>query len=356
MRRLSDDWRYLARGEVAVGDLLEGVGIEKAVPGAGVLTRAGFDGVVRRLVGKLTHVTGKADAAALRRAAKLLDRRWDGLTAAERDRVIGAAAQGFLAVPKLVIPKVETILRGDLTSVVEATKAAVGERHGLAITADLNTQDAKVVDFAASSQGSYITDQYGVRATAYEQRARDIVADGLDKGLGRADIADMLRDELTSPMLGRAASYWDQVASIHVARARSYGQLSGYTEAGIERFVNSAALDEVTCVICRFMNGREFEVETSIDRFHEVEASGDPYAVTERQPFVKVGRTEDGDRFLYAESGGEVHHIADVIDDATGERDEEGRYGRAASEGKLAAIGVTEAPFHGRCRCTTEPV
>jgi SPP1 gp7 family putative phage head morphogenesis protein len=212
------------------------------------------------------------------------------------------------------------------------------------------------VDFAASSQGSYVTDQYGQRATAYEQRARDIVADGLEKGLGRNDISDRLADELTDPMLGRSAVYWDQVASIHVARARSYGQIASYEEAGVERYQIDEAMDEVTCVICRLMNGKTFDVGSTLDRYKEIEESGDAYAVVTKQPFIKVGKTEDGNRFLYAEgAGGKTHFVAEILDDATGERDDAGSYGRQASEEKLQAVGCSQPPFHGRCRGLTVP-
>ena len=354
MRRRSDDWRFFARAEASATDLLEGVALSKAAPK--ILTRSGFDAVVRELIGKLSGVTRGPDAAALRKGAKRLNVRWDNLTAAQRERVIVAAAAGLRAIPKIIVPKVEEILKPNLARIVSATKAATASEHALVLVADLSAQDKRVVNFAASSQGSYITDQYGERATAYEKRARDIVAKGLEKGLGRDDIGEMLAEELTGPMLGRADSYWDVVASTHVARARAYGQIASYSDAGIEKYAISAALDEVCCILCRFLNGKEFTVESSLDRYNEVEDSDDPYAVTTMQPFLRVGSTDDGDRFLYVNGpGGKTHHVADVLEDATGERDDDGRYGREASEAKLQELGVS-VPAHGRCRCLTVPV
>lgn len=352
IRRRADDWRYFARAEAATDALLaRALGIEKAAPR--ILTRPGFDGVVRRLIGELTHVTGTADAAAIRTAAKKLDRRWDKMPAAERERVIQAAAEGLRDVPKVVVPKVAEVLRGELPGIVQAAKAATGTAVDAVVARSLNAQDQKIVDFAANSQGSYITDQYGVRATAYEQQARTIVADGLEEGLGREEISERLTSQLSGAMLGRASSYWDQVASIHVARARSYGQMAAYTEAGIEKYTISAARDEVTCVICRLMNGKTFTVGSSMQSFLDVESSGDPKAVEDEQPFIKVGRTDEGARFLYAESYGTTHMLAHVISDATGERNDDGRYGKVAPPATFETAGCQTPPFHGRCRCLT---
>jgi hypothetical protein len=367
MRRRGDDWRLLARTVSATDYVLAKVyGVRKAKKKS-VLTRVGFDEVVRDLVGKLTTITGPEDAAALRTAAKKLDRRWDALSAAERDRVIAAAAKGLLDVPKIVAPKVVDVLRSQLPGIVLQSKILIAPGVGAGATpagakevnigASLSAQDERIVKFAASSQGAYITDQYGVRATAYEQRARDIVSRGVAAGLGRDDISERLHSELTTPMLGRGEAYWDQVASIHVARARSYGQLAGLDDAGIERFVVSASLDEVTCVMCRFMNGKTFSTGDALQRYQDVEESGDPYAVTHLQPFLRVGRSsdDDGGRFLFVSVKGKDHHVADVEDDATGRRDDAGAYSNHASEEKLQGLGVASPPFHGSCRCLVEP-
>lgn len=355
IRRI-DDWRYFARAALAAEDLLERVAlVEKARPKISILSRRGFDQTVRRLVGKLSTITGPADAEAIRKAARALDRRWDRMPASERNAVIRAAAEGLLEVPKVVVPKITPVITQEIGSVVTAAKEATAAAHGLTIGASFTAQDERIVSFAATSQGAYVTDQYGARAAAFEQKARDIVSDGLEQGLGREDIGERLAAELTHPALGRSEAYWDQVASIHVGRARSYGQLASYTDAGIEEFAISAALDEVTCVICRLMNGKTFEVTAAMDSYARVAASKDPYAAEDEQPFIRVGRTEDGRQFLYASSGGQDHVLAHVISDATGERDERGRYGKVAPPAKFSSVGCSHPPFHGSCRCFTIP-
>lgn len=357
LRRRIDDWRFVTRAELAAEDLLDGLlGVTKAKAPASVLSRRGFDSTVRRLVGKLTTITGPEDAAAIRAAAKKLDRRWDLLSAAERNRVIKAAAEGLLEVPKVIVPKIVPVLHETISTVVTGAKEATAAAHGLTVGASFIAQDARIVTFAATSQGAYVTDKYGQRAAAYEQTARDIVSDGLAQGLGRADISANLSAKLTIPELGRGEAYWDQVASIHVGRARTYGQLATYTDAGIQEYQVSAALDEVTCVVCRLMNGKTFDVGSAMDGYARVAASGDPYAVEDEQPFIKVGRTEDGRQFLYASKDGTNHLIAHVVSDATGERDQTGSYRKVASSAKMSSVGCAQPPFHGSCRCLTTPV
>jgi hypothetical protein len=354
LRRRIDDARYFARAELAADDILAlCFGVQKAAPK--ILDRKGFSAAVRRMIARLAEVTAGSDAAAIRIAAKKLDRRWGSMSEAERNKVIRAAAKGIADVPTVVAPKVVAELRGELPGLVAAAKKATAEKHSLAIAGSLNEQDARIVDFAARSQGAYITDQYGQRAVAYEQRARDIVSKGLDAGLGREDISERLSVGLSDAMLGRARSYWDTVASIHVARARSYGQMSGYGEADIERYQVSAAGDEATCVVCYYFDGRDFSVSSALDGYRETEESDDPYAVEDAQPFVNVGRTDDGERFLYARSGGKTHVIATVIEDVSGQRDAKGSYGRSASASKIEEIGCQAPPYHGRCRCLTVP-
>jgi hypothetical protein len=352
--RRTKSWRFYARAEAAADDLLADVlGVEKAA--GSILTHPGFEAVVRRLVGKISKVTGPADLAALRKAAKALDRDWPNLAAAEREKIISAAAKGFLDVPKVVVPKVVATLQVSTADVVSTAKKATGDVHSLAVVPSLSTQDQRIVDFSAKSQGSYVTDAYGVRATDFEERARKIVSAGLEAGLGREDIAERLAADLTDPLLGRARAYWDQVASIHVARARTYGQMAAYTDAGVERYEIDAAKDEVTCVICYAMDGRTFSVETAMDAYARVEASDDPYSVEDEQPFIQVGTTDEGQRFLYARSDGMVHHIATILSDPSGERDGAGRYEHVASASKIEDVGCQQPPFHGRCRCLTVP-
>ena len=71
-----------------------------------------------------------------------------------------------------------------------------------------------------------------------------MVADGLEAGLGRQDIAQDLARAATSTLAGRGKPYWEVVAGSFIGQGRSFGNLSAFAEAGLDRYVFEAVLDE----------------------------------------------------------------------------------------------------------------
>jgi SPP1 gp7 family putative phage head morphogenesis protein len=201
------------------------------------------------------------------------------------------------------------------------------------------------------SETHFIRDQYGRRADELSERARDIVAGGLEQGLGRDDIAEDLSTALTAAT-GQRRAYWQLVATNFANRGRTYTQLVAFDEADIERFRFEAVLDQVTSEVCRFMHGREFTVEHARRRFEAVEQAPDPEQVSELQPWMQTGRDDAGNQVLYFERGGRRHLVAQVDQGAVGRSDEVGRYSQAMSNDELIAAGVTVPPLHGHCRST----
>lgn len=135
-------------------------------------------------------------------------------------------------------------------------------------------------------------------------------------------------------------------------RGRTYTQLAAFDEADIERFRFEAVLDEVTSQVCRFMHGRAFSVERAVQRFDEVEQVRDPEAISDLQPWMRVGADPDGNQVLFYERGGRRRMVAQVDEPAIGRADQVGRYSRALNNDELEAAGVTAPPLHGRCRST----
>lgn len=352
--RQRGDWLYLEEATAAADDLLGVFAPEAVEKASNPLSRGGFNGVVRRLAARIARDARGEDARAIRAAAKRLDRKWVGMRAVERAAAIRAAAAVLLKVPAIVIPKVTVTLLEANTAIVQTTKAAVSAAHELKLSGALNRIDQSIIDHAASSQGSYITDSYGVRAAAYEERARRIVSAGIEAGYDSATIGDQLSAALSGPMLGRAEAYWETVASIHAARARSYGMLASFGEASITAFQWHSTLDEATSEVCRFMHGRTFQVAQTLDRYRKV-ASGDE-EVTEAQPFLRQGRTDKGESVLFTESGGKRNIVGRVDEPGFGTKDKIGTYSRSASDAALQKLGVSSPPAHGRCRSTIDPV
>ena len=340
----------LAAGADAADDLLRVVfGLEKALD---PLDPTDFLALSRRLAQSLAGVTHEEEGHALRRALRALDVDWANLWALQRDRVIATARAAFKNVPARVLPQLDEVFGGEVDKLVQAARVQTKRRFGLEVGSRLGEFDRRASDFLRRSQGHFIRDEYGRRAEAFSVRARDIVAEGLETGLGRSDIAHDLATRLGESAVSRSRDYWDLIASIFVGRARSYAQVFAYRDAGIERYVITAVLDEVTSNGCRFLDGKVLTVSGAIEQFDRVEALADPEGIKDEQPFVREGES-GGTRFLFVERGGRRTRLAHVVESGVGTADARGQYSHVHAD--LAAAGIGPPPYHGHCRTTTVP-
>lgn len=331
-----------------------GIPLEKADPK--ILSTPGYEQAVRTLVRMIAKATRGPEQEAMRELARKLDQDWARMSAGDRAKVIASAARHIIGVPELVIGKVQKAIATQMTEVVRIAKRDTGRVHRLRIDPTFTARDERIIKFAADSQGSYITDRFRRRAVNFEQKARDIVSNGLKDGLGRKDIGGLLRDQLVSPMLRTSEAYWETVASVHIARARSWGQLSGFQDAEIHEFEFEAVIDEVTTDQCRFLHGKRFSVSKAVERFQQVEQSEDPEAVKKLQPWLRVGKTDDGERMLFVDRGGQRQMVARVLESGVGVSDKIGSYRPSMSDGAIQQLGIGTPPLHGRCRSTILPV
>ncbi len=340
----------LAAGADAADDLLHDVfGIEKALD---PLDPTDFLALSRRLARALAGVTHEEEAHALRRALRVLDVDWADLSALQRDQVIAAAREAFEDVPARVLPQLDGVFGGEVDKLVQAARVQTKRRFGLQVGSRLGEFDRRASDFLRRSQGHFIRDEYSRRAKVLSARARDIVAEGLEAGLGRSDIARDLATKLGESAIARSRDYWNLVAGVFVGRARSYAQVSAYRDAGVERYVITAVLDEVTSNTCRFLDGKVLTVGGAIDQFDRVEALDDPDGIKDEQPFVREGESS-GTRFLLVERGGRRTPLAHVVESGVGTSDVRGQYSHVHED--LAAAGIGPPPYHGHCRTTTVP-
>jgi SPP1 gp7 family putative phage head morphogenesis protein len=337
-------------GADAAEEILRGVyRVEKALD---PLDRNDFMAIVRRLSRALAGVARPAEDAALRRAIERLDVDWPNLTPQARDQVVQAARQSLRTVEDQVLPQVEQLFEAEADRVVGRARRSVVRRFGLRIGADLTRTDERISRFVRESQGNFVRDEYGRRREEFSRRARDIVAAGVERGLGRDDIVGELSEVMGREAFDRSRDYWEVVSMVFTNRARTCTQLGAFEEAGIERFRFEAVLDEATSEVCRFMHGKVFTVERAMDRFREVERARDPELIREEQPFVQVGADDEGNEVLFYERGGRRRAVARVDEPAVGVRDQVGRYSKELSPAQLEAAGVTVPPLHGRCRST----
>ena len=313
---------------------------------------AGLDRAVAQMAARLrSEVTG-ADDAAVRAAVAVLDVDWGSTTASQRRalvaRALDAAGRKVATVPGAV----EAVFGKAADEVVAAARGAVRRGQRLAIGADFNALDRRIIDYLGSSQSIFVRVEYGRRAEAFSAQARRTVADGLEAGLGRQDIARDLAQAAQTTLAGRGSFYWEVVASSFISQGRSFGQLSAYAEAGIDRYRFEAVLDEHTTETCRFLHGKTFSVGRGLRTFERLEA--DPDRAKDILPWVReTNNAETGRKSLYVEQGGKRSVIAEVARSAVGTRDDRGEFSRGLNDRELSDLGLSLPPLHGLCRSTT---
>jgi hypothetical protein len=317
-------------------------------------TPAGFDRAVATLAARLRRAVGRADAAAVREAMAVLDVDWARTTPEQRRRLVNdalvAAGRATAAVPT----RIRAPLGGAAESVVAATRSHVRQAQGLAIRAQFNAVDHRIADHIVRSQANFVRDEYGRRLDSFGEQARRIVAEGLEAGLGRDDIAADLERAARAALINRAPFYWEVVAGAFIGQGRSFAQMSSYAEAGIERYRIEAVLDERTTSTCRYLHGKTFSVGEALRRFDRLERLERPEDIKRELPWVRE-RTdaETGRAVLYVNRGGEETALAEVLRSAVGTRDDLGEFRPLASEAALREVGIGFPPYHGLCRTTT---
>jgi hypothetical protein len=357
----------LLRGADAAGEILldvfgvhVGAGdaiLRKAAPLPNPLTKPGFVSIVRETAGAMLKVAQPIEQTALLSVLQKLEARdWYRLSAEQQAHAIEQAMGAIMGVPEIVGPKVRGVLEAVGKDVVLGAKVHGSKAWELDISTTFEAVDKKVIDHIASSQAFYLRNEYGKRSDAWSAVARQIVADGVEQGLDKYDIARSLKAALDGTSAQRTQGYYAMIASVFTARARSYGTLSSFDEAGIEEYEISESLDEVSCNACRFIDGHTFTVSVALGAFNTIAESPDPEAVMDVQPFIGTRRQEDGTTALYYKAGGGRKTVAHVEESAFGQKDEKGKFSHAMRRDALEGAGLTTPPFHPSCRGVVLPV
>jgi SPP1 gp7 family putative phage head morphogenesis protein len=318
--------------------------VRKAIDTA---TPAGFDRAVARLSAELRTASAPTEDQAFRRAVAALDVDWGRTTREQRSALVRRAVQEAGAVLQAGVGPVEAKLAPAARQVLRATRDGA-RRSGLTVSADFNALDRRMLDYLRTSETGSVRDAFGRRAQALSERARAVVASGLEQGLGRAEIASALERAATDTLKQPSRFYWETVAGAFTGRARSYGQLSSFAEAGITRYRIEAVLDEHTTPTCRFLHGREFTIASALASFREAEERPEDLKVI--HPWVRERLdAETGRRQLYVRRGEERVPLAEELRSGLGRRDDVGEF---RGLGDPAVLGVIAPPFHGLCRST----
>src|SRR5512145_1779787 len=144
-------------------------------------TPAGFDRAVALLASRLRRAVGTADRDAVRAAIAILDVDWSRTSAAQRGRLVANALLAAGRVTAIIPERIQSPLGEAAESVVSATRTQVRRGQGLAIAADFNSLDRRVIRHIVRSQGNFVRDEYGRRLDTFGGEARRIVAAGLER-------------------------------------------------------------------------------------------------------------------------------------------------------------------------------
>ncbi len=318
-------------------------------------TPTGFDRAVASLARGLRAKAAEPDREAMRAVIEVLDVDWPNTTRAQRASLVEQALQAAGRKVAEIPQSLEMIFGNTANDVVGATRTTARTKQNLRIAADLNALDKRVIRYLTTSQSGFIRDEYGRRNQAFGNQARSIVAEGLEAGLGRDDISQTLAKAAEQIVPGRNAFYWEVVSGSFISQGRSFSQLSAYAEAGIERYIIEAILDERTTEICRYLHGKTFTVASALQTFERLEA--EPDAIKDIVPWVRESTdAETGRKTMFVERGSERLPVAEVSRSAMGTRDDRGEFSRNLSERDLLDLGISFPPYHGLCRSTTIPV
>lgn len=274
----------------------------------------------------------------------LFGNRWAEMDEEEVAAVMGAVREAVSNVGRGSSIMAASEIVGD--KLLEAAFKSRGRNAG--IPPEFRLQDTRALHRISETMPFFITDEYGRRVDDWAEReARDIIAEGIALGLDDTAISAQLYQALGSTITGRTQDYFSSLSAISVVRASTFGQISGYRDAGINAYEWVSMGDKNVCPICEWLNGQIFQVDDAIAQFDRVAAIDDP----ERAVMENLG--------FYRIRGGEIY-----VAPATRGGKPRATIARASPGGAFTMIrrpgeggvGTVTPPAHGRCRCVTIPV
>jgi hypothetical protein len=295
----------------------------------------------------MTGVVAGTEGDALRSAIETLDVDWPNLTEAARDKIIAAARGEVAGLASTIPPLIEPVLVGSAASIVARTRISACRVFDFSAAIKHEAPvDIETITNVVDSTQTYIKDSYGRRADEIDAVVKDVVASGLERGLGRDDISEALATKLGPLGIDRTENYFNLVAADFAQKARIGTTLNTFERAEITHYIFHAQMDQVTSEICRLLNGRVFSVEKAAKRMRHAMSLKDPEDIKNVRPWVQSGTNEAGNR------DGERHTVAHVDEPGEGEMDRAGKYSNQMSNKALEAAGVTVPPAHSHCRST----
>lgn len=172
----------------------------------------------------------------------------------------------------------------------------------LDITRQFTITDRNAVGHLNKFQNFWLKNHY---SDDLANEAKEIVLKhGLESGLGRSEVAEILKDELGDKY--QDYQYWDTVASTWLNNSRTYSSLNAMSQAGIAEYIYRSVLDERTTVICESLEGTTFSVEYGLELWNEIGELDDPKEMRNINPMVNTKLNSEGnvDHYYYKQTDG----------------------------------------------------
>lgn len=323
-------------------------------------TREGFAVIVNDLQNELREYALTHENKAVEEALRTLNRDLGSVPEAKLAALLVLVAGLIENIPKdsQFYARMTRLLARSSVATATASKIRAAGQIGASLTA----RERDVAQRIGRDALAFVTDEYKRRSVAASERAREIIARGLAQGLGREEIGRDLENALAGTVQGRTANYWRIVASATTSRNRSFGQLSGYRDAGIVGYEWVALMDDRCCEVCRFLNGQVFPVNEGLLRFDRANRERDPEVAINHFAWYRIvggetgedGLRRGGDIYVSPRGQGPTERIATVERSGMGINDDRGEH--TVHRGVLEGGGTITPPAHGACRCTTVPV
>jgi len=304
--------------------------------------------IVRQAADAMVGVAGKNERAQIRAARRFIDSDWPGMNARRRNNLIRQASARIEEVPVRAVRGIRGVIEREGERTMKGARRAAIERHRFDINVSLTSADRESLRAAQQTSVTWLTNEYGVRASQFEGRAREIVERGLEEGLGRGQISEDLLGEFRNRVSGRTESYFRVYAAALVDRSRSRAELSSYVDAGITKFVAVAVQDEATTDFCRWVDGRVIDVERSISIMEDAEKAGSVDTMKAANPWATTETTSDGRTFWQANGT----RLFEVNKTGLGTQSA-GNYSTTSAGRNLEGNRIGAPPYHGLCRTTT---
>lgn len=148
------------------------------------------------------------------------------------------------------------------------------------------------------------------------------VSEGMQQGLGRKEIGSRLKSFFDTyvGVANKPESYWRGFAANGMNRARNFGLVQGYDDAGIKYLEVLAVMDERTSSICRNLNGKRYPVWSAVAQRDMMMFAENPEDIKVLSPWPKV---------------------SDIVTN-----------GKVNSVSSLIGSGIIMPPYHFHCRTT----